>query len=156
MRLLPFRYAKCRFFAQIKSQFFKKLLLFFTKGSIMFYAVMKVQSDILCAERRRSVQAVHRTRESPLSERAVRAAGSYPLPYGKRGRPRGGNLGGNTESFRPIQKGEKGLFILRKADNAACPAPASVPTKQNGKTRVYAKFRDSKIHCYKGDTKCLI
>lgn len=75
---------------------------------------MKVQSDILCAEKRRSVQAVHGSRESPLSERAVKVAGSYPLPYGKRGRLSGGNLGGNTESFRPMQKGEKRLFILRK------------------------------------------
>ena len=29
-------YAKCRFFTEIKSDFFKKPLLFFTKGIIMF------------------------------------------------------------------------------------------------------------------------
>lgn len=74
--------------------------------------MMKVQSEILRTEKRRSVRAVRKIRESPLSERAVKAAGSYPLPYGKRGRPRGGKLGGNTESFRPMQRGEKRLFIL--------------------------------------------
>jgi len=49
----------------------------------MFYAMMKVQSEILRTEKRRSVRAVGRVRVSPLSERAVKAAGSYPLPYEK-------------------------------------------------------------------------
>jgi hypothetical protein len=36
MRLQITPYAKCRFFAEIKSYFLKKLLLFFKKGIIIF------------------------------------------------------------------------------------------------------------------------
>ena len=36
MRLHILHYAKCRFFEEIKSYFFKKLLLFSSKGSIIF------------------------------------------------------------------------------------------------------------------------
>lgn len=112
MRLQISAYAKCRFFAEIKSYFFKKLLLFPEKGCIIFPCYD--ESSIGDPAYRETAVGVSRSgiRESPLSERAVKAAGSYPLPYGKRGRPQGGNLGGNTESFRPMQIGEKRLFIL--------------------------------------------
>ena len=112
MRLKISAYAKCRFFAEIKSYFFKKLLLFPEKGCIIFPCYD--ESSIGDPAYRETAVGVSRSgiRESPLSERAVKAAGSYPLPYGKRGRPQGGNLGGNTESFRPMQIGEKRLFIL--------------------------------------------
>ena len=73
---------------------------------------MKVQSDVLYTEKRRSVRAVYNIRESPLSERAVKAAGSYPLPYEKEAVFQNSKLGGNTESFRPMYKREKRLFIL--------------------------------------------
>ena len=76
--------------------------------------MMKVQADILCTERRRSVQAVDSIRESPLSERAVKAAGSYPLSYGKRGRFSAAIWVATRSLFVPCTKGEKRLFILRK------------------------------------------
>ena len=84
--------------------------------------MMKVQSDVPCTEKRRSVRAGHGIRESPLSERAVKAAGSYPLPYGKEAVCQNGNLGGNTESFRPMyRRGEKAFYftntyLLSKGD----------------------------------------
>ena len=74
---------------------------------------MKVQSDILCAEKRRSVQAV--THFVFVHFRSVRWKPRARTPYRTiKERPQNGNLGGNTESFRPMQKGEKRLFILRK------------------------------------------
>ena len=75
---------------------------------------MKVQADTLCTEKRRSVQAVHRIRESPLSERAVKAVGSYPLTYGKRGRFRR-QFGWHHGVFSShIKRGEKAFYFAKK------------------------------------------
>ena len=43
--------------------------------------MMKVQTESLCKEKRRSVRAVDKFRESPLSERVAKVTGSYPLSY---------------------------------------------------------------------------
>ena len=77
---------------------------------------MKVQSDILRTEKRRSVQAVHSIRESPLSEHAAKSAGSYPLPYGKSGRFQR-QIGWQHGVFSShVQRGEKAFYFTKTYD----------------------------------------
>jgi len=49
----------------------------------------------------------------PVSERAVKAAGMRPVQRKMSGRRIGGNLGGNTESLRPIAMGGD-FFVFSK------------------------------------------
>ena len=54
----------------------------------------------------------------PLPEQAEKFAGLYPLSYNLSGRGKIlGNLGGNTESFRPIKREEKAFLFSRTKEN---------------------------------------
>ena len=92
--------------------FFKNPLLFFFSYCIIIFAMMK-HPDVRLVFRETAVGA---SRKQPLwvpvSERAVKAAGMRPVQRKKSGCRTGGNLGGNTESLRPMVYGERGFFIF--------------------------------------------
>ena len=80
------------------------------------YAMMKVQAE-RCASRETAVGASRGNLcKSPLSERAVRTAGSYPLPYGQKRQNRSVLQFGwqHGSLFVPYEWGEKAFLSHRK------------------------------------------
>ena len=73
---------------------------------------MENGSESARQEKRRSVQAAGAFRYCPLPEHAEKSAGRRPVSRFREVVPRHGNLGGNTESFRPNSKGEKAFYFL--------------------------------------------
>ncbi len=97
-----------RFFVKI----FKKPLAIPRKAYYNIEALTETGSDFFALRDAAFGASRGKAPILPLPERAAKAAGSYPVSYEVSGRVLRGNLGGNTESFRPISHGTKRLFFV--------------------------------------------
>ena len=114
MGLQNFPYPKYSFFTEIKSYFFKKLLLFFEKGSIIFPCCD--ESSIGYPVHREAAVGASRSREPRESAFGARgeSRGIVPLTVRQKRSPFGWQFGWQHGVFSSHKKrGEKAFYFVK-------------------------------------------
>ncbi len=106
---------------------------------------MENGSESARQEKRRSVQAAGAFRYCPLPEHAEKSAGRRPVSRFREVVPRHGNLGGNTESFRPNSKGEKAFYFLLRRKKYMLDLKFLRENPEIVKQNIRNKFQDAKL-----------